>query len=641
MKCFRYVFLCALFLFFNKIDAQSFDEIAKKYSNEMAVMKTYNREIKFSMQKNLPVATSSEDVEMLILQDRANGIYNSYSVYHSSYNELKDIDAYTKVPDGSKYKKIKVTDMKTKDADRQSIFYDDSKETSFFFPALTTGAIAGVSTKEFHKDIHVLGPFYFASYIPILNAQYTVSFPSSMEIKYVVKNDAESIIKVVEDNSGKQRSITFTASDIKVKHRFGDAPSSAYYQPHVIIYVASYTDNDDKKINVFDTKENFYKWNYSFLKNLNNEQSEIIKHLADSLTQNITSPKLKAKAIYQWVQENIKYVAFENGLEGFVPRQAKDVCTKRYGDCKDMSSLTTALLKAVGLEAYYTWIGTRDIPYDYDDVALPLTDNHMISTVKIGDEWIFLDATDPNCAFGMPTKSIQTKQALLAVDENNFKIIRVPTMKPEQTTLIDSTFIKITDNGIAGNMSVSYDGYWGNDAYNTLLYKDPKDVREYVKYRMSKASNKFILGEYSINDKEKLEKKLNIKATFEVPAYGKKVGDEIYINLNLEKLFFDSNIDTAKRKVAQEKDFKYIIQQTTVLELPQGYKATYVPANAIIDKGDYSFEIKYQQENNKIFATQKIINNSLWLDPKDFVTWNSALKDLNASYKEQVVLQKK
>lgn len=624
-----------------EVYSQDVEALSKAYPNDLVVMNTYKKDLKLSLQKNQPIAQSKEEVEMVVLNDRANGVYNKYKVFHSSFNELQDVEAYTKVPDGNKYKKIKVTEKKTQNAESQSVFYDDVKETIFDFPSLIKGAIASVTHSELHKDVHMLSPFYFTSYMPIVEASYTVTFPADMDVKYIIKNDAANTIKIKEDNKGRQHSLTFTASNIPLRERFGNAPAISYYEPHVIIYVASYKDDDNQQVNMFSSVKDFYKWNYSFLKNVNVEQSDIIKHLADSLTSNIKQPVEKAKAVYHWVQQHIKYVAFEDGLEGFVPRQAKDVCTKRYGDCKDMSSLITALLRAAGLNAYYTWIGTRDIPYDYDDVHLPITDNHMISTLNIGNDWIFLDGTDPNCAYGMPSRAIQSKQALVAIDDDNYKIIRVPEVDANRNKVVDSTFISITDKGIQGNMSVSYSGYCGNEVYNTLLYKDPKDIKEYVKYKMSKASNKFILGDYSINDIDKDEKLINIKAAFEVPDYGKKVADEFYINMNLEKLFSNANIDTAKRKVASDNSFKYVIEQFTILNIPADYKVNFLPTNMSIDKGNYSFIIHYTQEANRIIAKQEIRNNNLWMQPAEFATWNSVLKELNNHYKEQVVLQKK
>ncbi|MEP7318269.1 MAG: DUF3857 and transglutaminase domain-containing protein [Panacibacter sp.] len=635
----RAIGICILFFLCNTLMAQSFAEIEAKYPNNYAVIQNYTKSIVITLKNGLPFAESRTEQEILVLNDKANGIYNKQYVYNSSYNELSNLEAYTKVPGEKKYTKVKVTDIKSETSRSNSVFYDDSKQSSFDLPSMVKGAIAYVGYTQTHKDVHLLSPFYFVSYMPVVHEKFTVTFPEGMELKYSIRNDANKMVQFSEDTRSHQHTYTFTANDIKTTDRFSDAPSYAYYEPHVIIQLASYTNDNGEKVDYLGDIKDLYKWNYGFISQLDNTKEALLKHLSDSLTAGIAAPREKAKAIYQWVQANIKYVAFEDGLEGFIPRRAADVCTRRYGDCKDMASILTSLLQLAGLKAYFTWIGTRDIPYDYTDVALPITDNHMIAALNIDTAWIFLDGTDPNCIFGLPSAFIQGKQGLIAISKDEYKIVRVPEVSIEKNTLLDSTYISLTDNGIKGYSSVYYNGYWGSDVYNRLMFSDAKATKEYVKFRMGKASNKFILADYTINKLN--NKQVNIQAGFEVPDYGKNISDELFINMNLEKFFTNEIIDVEKRKIPVENEFKYIIKQFTILELPKSYAVTYVPRDYTLSNEIFSFTIKYTQGGNKIIASQELHRNSLLLQPKDFAMWNDALKQLNNQYKEQVVLEKK
>ncbi|MEO8711242.1 MAG: DUF3857 domain-containing protein [Parafilimonas sp.] len=640
--CERKIFFLSCMLFLSLvIHAQTFDEIAAKYPDNYAVIQNYTKEINISLKNGQPFAESKTEQEILALDDKANGMYNRQYVYSSSYNELTDIEAYTKVPDGRKYSKIKVSDIKTQNSRSNSIFYDDSKESSFDLPSLVKGAIGYVGYTEEHKDVHLLTPFYCVSYMPVVHEKFTVNFPAGMQLKYTIKNDEKKLIQVTEDNKGNQHSITFIANDIKSSDRFSNAPSYAYYEPHIIIQLVSYQDENHETVNYLGSLDDLYKWNYNFISKLDNTKEVFLKQLADSLVSATDSPKEKAEKIYQWVQSNIKYVAFENGLEGFIPRRAIDVYNHRFGDCKDMASILTALLQSVGLNAYFTWIGTRDIPYDYTDVALPITDNHMIAALNLDSEWIFLDATDPNCIFGLPSSGIQGKQALISISKDDYKIVRVPEVNIDKNTLVDSNYITITDNGIKGHASTYYNGYWGADVYDRLMFSNAKETRDYVKYRMGKASNKFIMDDYSINKISNSDKLINIQAGFEVPDYGKKISDELYINLILEKLFTNEIIDTAKRKIPVENEFKYVMKQYTILEVPEAYSVSYLPKDYSMNNDIFGFSIKYTQQGNKIIAEQELRNNYLLLQPKDFNKWNNSLKQLQSQYKEEVVLEKK
>ncbi|MDB5192025.1 MAG: hypothetical protein JWQ96_1588 [Segetibacter sp.] len=639
MKNFKWFFAAFTLIAINA-GAQSVDDIQKRYPQDHAVILNMNRETRIFYKNGEPVAESKTETEILVLDDKANGIYNKYKVFHGSFDELKNLEAYTKVPDGSKYKRIKVETMKTQSSRSSGVFFDDSKETVFDFPAMMKGAIATVSHTEYHKDAHLLSPFYFSSYLPIINAKFTVSYPADMQLKYILKNNAEGKIQMKEEKKGRQVVYEFTASDSKSKDNYGDAPARSYFEPHVIVHIASFK-NDNGNQNFLSSVDDLYKWNYNFLKSVNTTTDPLLKHLSDSLTAGASSEKEKAKRIYQWVQANIKYVAFEEGLEGFVPRQAIDVCNKKYGDCKDMAGLLTTLMRVAGLKAYYTWIGTRDIPYEYAEVPLPITDNHMISTVNIGNEWIFLDGTDPNCIFGFPSKGIQGKQSLVGINETEYKVLRVPEQPAETNVVVDTTFISISSNSVKGRSNVYYNGYFGSDAFNSLLYRDSKEAKDYVKARISKGSNKFILGDYNIDYFNRNEKVINIKANFEVPDYAKNIANEMYINLNLDKSFSTSIIDTAKRKVAVDKDFKYSIKQCTILDMPEGYKVNYLPENYNFSNDLFSFSLLYSQKDNKVIATKEFVSKTILLETKDFQKWNNGINELTNQYKKQIVLQKK
>src|SRR6185437_5848516 len=135
---------------------------------------------------------------------------------------------------------------------------------------------------------------------------------------------------------------------------------------------------------------------------LNNLVSDLIK---DDKTQ-----RERAAHIYSWVQKNIHYIAFEKGLEGFIPRPADTVYKRKYGDCKDMSSIIMAMCRKAGLDAHFVWIGTTEKPYTFEETPLPLVSNHMICAVKLGGDWVFMDGTDPALPFGKNREDIQGKE---------------------------------------------------------------------------------------------------------------------------------------------------------------------------------------------------------------------------------------
>jgi transglutaminase-like putative cysteine protease len=618
---------------------QTPDEVKRLFPGQEAAYLNYNQVLKLSIQGDTPVAESNHNIDLMILSEKNAPLYNQYKIYHSDYAALTTMDAYTMVPDGSKYQKVKITNQSTSGSNGNDVFYDDAKETAFDFASLTQNVIEHVEYSLFHKDDHLLVPFYFPSNLPIVNGSFIVEVPDDITINYVVKNDPTGIFVFSSEKKKKSTIYKWTLNNVKPVEDWTDAPGSDYYVPHIIIYITSYNNKKGPQ-HFLSSVDDLYNWDAGFLKDLNKTEDPDLKKVVDSVTLGHITQIDKAYAIYHWVQQNIKYVAFENGLEGFRPRQAAEVCRKRYGDCKDMSSIITQMLRMAGIKAYYTLIGARDLPYDYTDLPLPLVDNHMICTANIDAQWIFLDGTDPKATFGTPPAVIQDKQALIAINDKEYKILRVPVTSVDKNLITDSTFIHFTDNGIKGHENVNYYGYFGEEVYSTLSYSDDNELKDYVKTRMGKASNKFILGDYKINKIDSLNNIANISADFEIQGYGQKVGDEYYVNLNLEKLFENEMIDTVKRKVPKEEDFEYTIKEYHVLDIPKGYTVTYLPGNFNFDNDLVSIKMYYLVKNGKVIAAQEIQNKKLLINTTDFAEWNKAMKGVQPQYKESIVLGK-
>ncbi len=229
---------------------------------------------------------------------------------------------------------------------------------------------------------------------------------------------------------------------------------AAYTLPHLIILIKSF-DIDGKQYKGFENVGDLYKW-YNLLYKKCNNQPTSIKAKATELIKGKTSDIDKVKSIFYWVQDNIRYIAFEDGYAGFVPQTAQDVFKNKYGDCKGMANLLTEMLKLNGLDAHMTWIGTRHIPYDYSVPSL-CVDNHCISTVYIGGKSYFLDATEKYVPFGEYAYRIQGKEALIEKGEN-YEVIKVPVADKSQNKILTQASFVLQDNILKGHLKITFSG---------------------------------------------------------------------------------------------------------------------------------------------------------------------------------------
>lgn len=617
--------------------SQNVEEIKKKFPGTEAVILNSNMSYKIKIKDGKPVVESNDLQQLLFLSSNAGAYMGRYGFSHSSFHRLLDYEAYTQTPEN---KKIKVTDFKTSDDQRGSVFYDDVKETLFDFPGVAAGSIGTLKLNYAHEDAHLLSPFYFSRRIPVINSQVSISFPKDMKIKYLLKGNDTSVIKMNTDSRRNEITYTFSVKDLPAENRYPDAPDNAWYSPHVIFYIENYKDEDGKTISYLANTNDLFELDKDYVKNINKEVGPALQHVIDSLTDKVNNNEEKARKIYNWVQQNIKYVAFEAGMEGFVPRDANLICNRRFGDCKDMSSILTTMLNKAGVPAYYTWIGTRDIPYRYTEVPTTIVDNHMICTIRLNDKYIFLDGTDPFCVFGIPPYAIQDKEALVMMNDKEYKIITVPVIPKDKNVFIDSTIINLNDKEISGTISQNMQGYFAESMNATLTYTDQKDWNEKLKANFNRGSNKFNLISLEVGDRSD-KNKIRISGKYKLLDYAKKLADEYYINLNLIRHFEHQEIDYPKRKIPIESSFLYTKRYVIVLNIPDGYKISYLPSGKSFHNEVWGFDLSYDQKAQQVIYTLQFDNNQLLLTPDKFEAWNKVLENLLPLYKESVSLEKK
>ena len=621
-----------LSIFWYQTHAQSTEDILKLFPGEKEVFLNKILEYKIEIQNGQPKVESHALEQVKYLQANGGQYMGAFGFYHSGFQQLLGYEAYTKTAND---KKIKVNDFKTSSDKESFVFYDDVKRTTFNFPSVETGAVGNLEVSWLNSDPHLLTPFYFSSHVPVLNSQLKISVSKDISFKYILEGIDTNKIEVTVENKRHQILYSFQYKNCPAEQEYADAPDFPWYSPHVIFYIDKYKDSTGNWVNYLSSLRDLYKLSYGYLKGINEMISPELKRIVDSLTLNITTAKEKARKIYSWVQTNIKYVAFENGMEGFVPRDASLVCSRRYGDCKDMASILTQMLNYIHIPAYFTWIGTRDLPYKFSQLPLPLVSNHMICTILLDGKYIFLDGTDPTCVFGKPPYGIQDKEALLSINENEYKILKVPIINMDENVMSDSTWLEIDNDSLIGKIKRDLKGYFAASIYGELLYSNDKKIKDEMKAILERGSNKFILDSFSI-EKGGSPDHIVLTGIFNLPNYAKRIGNEYYLNLNLFKLYVDQEIDIPHRNMPISYNFKSQKKYVTMLKLPEGYHLGDMPAGRDYSNLVWGFQMKYQQKGNWVILTQEFDNNHLFLEKNEFEPWNKVLENLYPLYKESL-----
>ncbi|MCP4335037.1 MAG: DUF3857 and transglutaminase domain-containing protein [Gammaproteobacteria bacterium] len=118
-----------------------------------------------------------------------------------------------------------------------------------------------------------------------------------------------------------------------------------------------------------------------------------IKGIADEIRQSAVDQDAQVAAALQFVQDNIRYVGIELGVNSHQASPAPEVLARRYGDCKDKTSLMITILHELGIDAYPALVNT----YRKARVAHQLPSmhafNHVLVALPKDDKIYWLDPT--------------------------------------------------------------------------------------------------------------------------------------------------------------------------------------------------------------------------------------------------------
>jgi transglutaminase-like putative cysteine protease len=616
----------------------SWEELAAIYNKDHAVYTNRTEHVKVSFKDGKPVAHTEVLEEQVLLTEQAPAMYAEDYVYHGFFIQADEIKATAEIPDGKRASHMKVTEMTKTRSKNENVFYDDASQTKITYRGLKKGSAKKLSYSQAYPDMHFFPSYYFQKHVPVMSTSFSVSFPKTIKLRYVLLGDDTGRITMTRQEKKNETIYTWTATNLPAVKHYDDGLSFSYYVPHVQLYIESYNDpGTHETVRVLGNVADLHHYYTSFINQINQKPDTTLANLAATITAGAANNREKAERIYKWVQQNIRYVAFEDGMGGFTPREPAQINSKRYGDCKDMTSIQVALCRLSGVPACYAWIGTRDIPYDYVQVPLPIVDNHMICMTKIDGQWLYMDGTNDDIAFGQPPEVLQGKKALVSIDDNHYELVEVPVAKAENNAISDTTVLTLDQNGrISGSIRNEWKGYGAWRVAGQLKYSNPTEIKETLQGMLSRGSNKFV----ALNtDYRKLgENSVALSCNFELADYTKKVGKERFVNLNLMRSHSEY-IDTTQRKVPVAYRYRDSRRQVVKLHIPDGYHVNYLPpAVKRTDNNVLDYNINYRQEGNEVMLVKEMTLKTMIVNPNDFKTYNDAVRELKNHYKESIVL---
>jgi hypothetical protein len=629
---------------------EDYAQLKEKYKNYSGVVLSHNQLVKIEVDKKtgeLDIYVTDEE-EILYLKESSK-FYTEQSVALSHFFEdLTEISAMVYTPDG---KKLKVADDDYRIVDSAPsswVFHDDNKEMIFDLPELGEGYRSFISYTKKIKKAEFFDVFHFVSGYPSEFSKLTISYPESMKMKFFERAMDKSIVEH-KTPVEKKGMITkeWTLKDVKAYNTEEGSTNIKNHIPHIVAQIQAYQYNNEtvKLISNVGELHDYFE-EFLLAKGDESDRNEM-NAVVEEITNGMDDPIKKLDTIFSWVQSNIKYIAFEDGINGYVPRTCSSVMKNRYGDCKDMGNLLVEMLTYAGVEnAHVAWVGTRDIPYLMSEIPSPLTCNHVICVVEVPEnlnidqKYFYLDATSSEGTFLYPPKGIQEKELLVQRASGEYDLFAVPAVNAKNNYTKSTIKLEFTTkDSLYGEGIEVYGGYDRETKSHYLNNMDQEDKYDYVKELALGGENRFTLAEYEISNLQNKKKDLQIGYKFSVDNLSIKDGDDIIMNPTLFK---------PRITKYHEEDYKYTrlkerhrtVDYSYEISFPQGYRLKHLPSDVSYTHDQFEFSGTFKQSENSVYVNMKYSYHLLEIPVDLFNDWNEFSRKINSATIQNIILEK-
>lgn len=516
------------------------------------------------------------------------------------------------------------------------IFLDDIKVSYGDYDIQPYSGHAVFEANLQYNDLKYVTTAYFTNYFCALKRVITFVIPNDFDIDLIPFNFKGYDIQVSKSRDKNDSIITYTLNNVDKFSEDDDLPGRSYIYPHILIQIKGYK-HKGVYHKIFQSTDDLYAWYKKLASNIDNKKDELVP-VVKKLIADKTTDKEKIESIFYWVQDNIRYIAFENGIAGYKPASCQEVYEKRYGDCKGMANITKEMLKIAGFDARLGWLGTRHIAYNYSIPSLAV-DNHMICVLVQNGNYSYLDATEKYSRIGEYAERIQGKTVMIE-DGDNYILKKIPSVpythnleKYELNLKMDS------DYTLNGNIKATFLGEAKVQMMNLLDAMPVKEQPYFLRQVLSLQNSHLSFGDIAVLQPNR-KKDYVFSTSIGIPNNVNIFGNDCYVYLDPLKIFADEGTNK-DRKYPLWFSYKRRVNVNITFTIPNGYTVSSLPDPLSVKTDEYIFRLNYKVDGNRIIyhfngaiPHAEVASNSLG-------DWNKSIKLLKDAYEQPIILKKK
>jgi hypothetical protein len=535
-------------------------------------------------------------------------------------------------------------EVKEKDAiERQFIaaeggeFYNDLRYKIMQIPAPDPGNLVGYEVEHEDRPFVYQVEWMFQTRLPVREARYSLQLPPGWEFKEVWLNHPEVPATSLGNNQWQ-----WTVNDVATIRAEEEMPPFQGLAGQLLIRISPPAGGATGKS--FANWNDMGKW-YGELWKGRQDVSPDMKRKVAELTQSSPNKLVQMRALAQFVQSNVRYVAIEFGIGGWQPHNANDVFVHKYGDCKDKTALLTAMLHEIGVDAYHVAIHTTrgvvapNVPprlgiFNHAMLAIRLpdgvNDSSLLSTMQHSSlgQLLFFDPTDDLMPFGRIRGELQANYGLLVTPDGG-QLVELPRLPGTLNGVRRSGRLTLDGRGSLNGeiQEVRMGDFASYERFRIKSVTLDADRIKPIETLMSSSLGNFRITRASLGNLQDLSLPFEFNWAFVSQDYGKAAGNLLLVRPRVVGLKASELLETKEpRKFPVVFEGPRHDTDKFEITLPEGYEVDDLPPPV---DADYSFA----SYHSKTEASGNVLRYTRSFEIKELSVPMSKMDDLKKFYR--------
>jgi hypothetical protein len=553
--------------------------------------------------------------------------------YYDKFSKISGINGIVYDAKGKKIRRVPNDEINDYSAISGYSAYDDNRK-KVIDPKITTFPSTVEYTWEETIDnlFNIPGWYAYPDYnVSVEFSSYKLILPNEKDIRYYDRNLSSP--PIITTSEGVKNMMWQEKGLPALKPEYFCAPF-AEYTPNIIF--------SSSEFELAKTTGNAASWQEigQWAWGLNKGRDSIPAATRQKILNLINGAKSdveKVQIIYDYLQNNTRYVNISVGIGGFQPFEAEVVDRLAYGDCKALSNYMYSLLKIAGVKSHYTLVNAGDNNLIVTPEFPSIRFNHVFLCVPLENDTLWLECTSQTVPCGY-LGSFTDDRDVLVIKEDGGHLVHTKVYTAEENTKSTKAIVNLYADG-RGQVFISrkYQGQF-YDEIEPVLRSDDADKKKLI-YKYNE------IPDFKLNSFKYNVEKSRIPVVYEdldlyLGNYATLMGNNMFLPLNLLNKYssLPKRAEDRKSDIYIPRAFTEI--DTVIYNLPEGYIWSGTPEQKEIssDYGNYSYEIK--SGTNQVIYIRKIVLNKGRFPKTDYPKLFEFFESISVSDAKKIALKK-